>query len=101
MKEEVDKLKLQTLTEKAIVESEKVKPSSQPSYWAKRSCSKCYGRGIVGVITQKIGTNTIKNEQICNCSSNRFKRWRDDFVDNFIRNYKEPVETTEPIDKTT
>jgi F0F1-type ATP synthase membrane subunit b/b' len=63
-------------------EIEEAKPSKEPAYWAKPSCKKCYGRGIVGVLTQSVGKgNTIRNEQLCSCVEKAWQAWQEDFLD--------------------
>lgn len=79
-KDEGPKFNWQRLEEQAVVLAEQAKPSSEPGFWAKKSCNKCLGRGIHGSITTKIGTNTMKTGLICECAKKRFVKWRNDWV---------------------
>lgn len=83
------KHEFKTIHQEALEESEKVKPSGEPAYWAKRSCNRCYGRGIVGTITTTLGKNNkMVNQYVCECAQNRYQRWQDNFVDLFIEERK-------------
>jgi|GEM_PF-6978113 len=65
-------------------EIEKAKPSSDPSYWAKRGCKKCNGTGVDGFVATKFGTNnsnTMRHEQICACATKKWQEWQDAFVE--------------------
>lgn len=77
--------KIKTLTEKAIEESEKAKPSSDPLYWAKSSCNHCYGRGLLGKVTVVIESNTVVQHAICSCVRRRFTKWRDAWVAEYLK----------------
>jgi hypothetical protein len=72
--------KVLTLDEEAIRESEKAKPTSEPAYWAKRSCNRCYGRGIVGNVERKVDTNTVVVPLLCNCANRNFGKWREEWI---------------------
>lgn len=89
------------LEEQGLLESERNKPSSEPKWWAKRSCTKCYGTGVFGTVTQKVGTNTVKNGQICVCASKRFVKWRNDYVAAYVAKHREKsiLESTAVVDK--
>jgi hypothetical protein len=89
------------LEEQGLLESEKNKPSSDPAWWAKRSCNKCLGRGVMGTVTTKMGTNTMKNGQICPCASKRFTKWRNDYVADFVKRHRDPaiLESADSVDK--
>ncbi len=67
-------------------------PSHDPAYWAKSSCSKCYGRGIIGkrhffmpgqsakVVRgengEKVLTNSVTKMDIrCKCASKGYQKW--------------------------
>lgn len=80
-------VKTTTLQEKALIESEKAKPSSNPKYWAKSSCTKCNGTGQLGFISRKIDGGTMRNGQICSCASKNFTRWRDAWIAEFIQKH--------------
>lgn len=79
------KVKLKTLFDKAQEELEKAKPSNDLGYWAKRSCNRCYGRGIEGTMKINIGNNnTLKQEVVCDCVTRRYKRWQKEWLDNWL-----------------
>lgn len=101
MSDEPLKFNWRRLEERGVLESEKAKPSSDPKWWAKPSCTKCYGRGTVGFITVKMGTNTVKNGQICQCASKRFVKWRNDYVAQYVAKHRDPaiLESTDIVDK--
>jgi hypothetical protein len=80
MEEKKKGLKVLTLDEEALHESEKAKPTSEPAYWAKRSCNKCYGRGIIGNVERKVETNTFVTPLLCNCANRNFGKWRDEWI---------------------
>lgn len=84
----------------ALLEAEKAKPSADPAYWSKKSCSKCYGRGIIGKMTIKIETNTIINDYLCFCARKNFVKWRDQWVKEYADKHKD-VSTvpTSSVDK--
>lgn len=63
--------------DKGLIAAEHAKPSSDPAYWAKRSCRTCLGRGLMTVNGKGI---------VCGCAHRRFKVWRDEW----IRNYTDP-----------
>ncbi|MCJ7759716.1 hypothetical protein MUP59_01040 [Candidatus Bathyarchaeota archaeon] len=57
-------------------EVEKLKPSSDPAYWAKKGCKDCLGRGVVGKQTLKTkGDNTIINSLLCGCARKKYRAW--------------------------
>lgn len=82
--------KYNRVQEQAILESEKAKPSSEPSFWAKSSCNQCYGRGVTGTIRQKVDSNIVQHQQLCLCAKKRFVRWRDEWVAEYISKHTEP-----------
>lgn len=47
-------------------------PSSEPKYWANRSCTKCYGRGILGELTKPNGE---KSTPACSCTEKNYRKW--------------------------
>jgi hypothetical protein len=67
------------------------KPSNNPEYWAKKSCRKCYGRGIIGqrhifrsnesaCVEGKKYSNSMGYEGIgCKCTSKNYQKWLVDF----------------------
>lgn len=58
------------------------KPSKDPSYWAKKGCRDCFGRGIMGRVTQTIGDgNKIINEQLCSCVKKSFAVWQENWIE--------------------
>ncbi len=67
------------LSDEVLLAAEKAKPSSDPAYWAKKSCKRCYGRGIEG--TQLTGS--VRNEIACSCAVTKFMAWRADFIKNY------------------
>lgn len=89
------------LEEQGLLESERNKPSSDPSFWAKRGCKRCHGTGICGIVTHKVGSNTVKNGQICDCASKRFVKWRNDYVATYVAKHREKsiLESTAVVDK--
>jgi hypothetical protein len=71
-------------------------PSTEPSYWAKKSCRKCYGRGIIGKQHFFMPGNPAKSEKNeegkksytnsagqtdirCGCTAKTYKKWLADF----------------------
>jgi superfamily II helicase len=72
----------------ALTEAEKVKPSSDSSYWAKRSCNRCYGRGTIGKFTSKVETNTFVQDLLCECARNRYSKWLKNWVNEFKAKYQ-------------
>ncbi len=72
-------------------------PSQDADYWAKKSCRKCYGRGIIGTkhvflrgakaesgldseTGQKVYTNSMgKQELRCTCTSKNYQKWLAEF----------------------
>jgi len=77
-------LKVPTVMDMAIKASEDAKPSSDPDYWAKRSCNHCYGRGIVGQMSSIVQKNTIVQNLLCTCSKKNFQKWRDNWIKNYL-----------------
>lgn len=47
-------------------------PSQDPSYWAKRSCTKCHGRGILGTLVKPSGETVVP---ACSCTSKNYAKW--------------------------
>lgn len=47
-------------------------PSQEPSYWAKRSCTKCHGRGILGTLVKPSGETVVP---ACSCTSKNYAKW--------------------------
>lgn len=47
-------------------------PSKEPAYWAKRGCTKCYGRGILGTCTLPSGQTVYP---ACPCTQKSYGRW--------------------------
>lgn len=47
-------------------------PSKDPRYWAKRSCTRCHGRGILGTLTTPSGEKVVP---ACSCTAKRYKAW--------------------------
>lgn len=61
---------------------EKDKPSKEPSFWAKKNCRDCCGRGVVGKTTRTVGNgNKIINEQLCACVKKNFAAWQAKWVE--------------------
>lgn len=67
-------------------------PSDDHAYWAKKSCNKCFGRGIIGtqyIFSTDSPAKVIKNEDTgkssyengfsleakCNCTTKNYKKW--------------------------
>ncbi len=80
IKNENSTLSVKSLYEIAVEECEKSKPSSEPIFWAKRSCKHCYGRGIEGLNTVTVQTNKMQMNELCSCARNNFKRWRSAWI---------------------
>ena len=60
---------------------EKDKPSKEPSYWARKGCHDCFGKGILGNITRDVGGgNKIVNEQLCSCVRKAFVVWQEKWM---------------------
>lgn len=56
-------------------------PSSDPAYWAKKSCKHCCGRGVIGTQTSKIeGNNTIVQNLLCVCARKNFRKWKEEWL---------------------
>lgn len=47
-------------------------PSKEPKYWAKSSCTKCHGRGILGTLTTPSGEKVVP---ACSCTEKRYRVW--------------------------
>lgn len=47
-------------------------PSKEPKYWAKSSCTKCHGRGILGTLTTPSGEKVVP---ACSCTEKRYRAW--------------------------
>jgi len=62
-------------------EIEEAKPSPDPKYWARSGCNKCHGRGTVGMTSRKVGDNTIKSYELCDCATKAWQKWQDEFVE--------------------
>ncbi len=76
-------------------EMEKEKPSSDPAYWAKKSCKHCCGRGVIGTQTSKIeGNNTIVQNLLCVCARKNFRKWKEEWL--AARKKKQQGEAKEP-----
>jgi hypothetical protein len=57
-------------------EAEKLKPSNEPSFWAKKGCKECYGRGVIGSMTTVMkGNNRIQQTLVCSCVRKRYRVW--------------------------
>lgn len=82
-------MKVNSLIEKAIEESERAKPTDRPSYWAKRSCNKCYGRGVTGMTETKKDGNIYRNGIVCVCATRTFTKWRDAWVAEYLKKHTE------------
>lgn len=68
--------------------AEDFKPSTEHSYWAKNSCHKCYGRGIIGtrhVFPPEVAAesaeegkgykNSFALSYYCPCGNKNYKKW--------------------------
>jgi hypothetical protein len=77
--------------EKAFAERlDKENPSTEPSYWAKKSCKKCYGRGIEGTITTSSrGGNSFKRQLICSCVNKSHQKWRKQKLEEYAKEEEE------------
>ena len=47
-------------------------PSKNAEYWAKRGCTKCYGRGILGALVRPTGETVTPT---CPCTSKNYMKW--------------------------
>lgn len=65
-------------------------PSQDPIYWAKRSCSKCYGRGIIGKrhvfmpgqpakVMGEILNSVSQIDITCKCTQKTYQKWLAEF----------------------
>ena len=80
----MDKVKVETQFPKHLLEAmEKAKPSSSPVYWAKKGCSDCYGRGIIGKQTIIVKSNKACTEAICHCVRKKYKKWQNKWLFEF------------------
>lgn len=93
MNETKEAIKVKSLEQTALEESEKAKPSSEPRYWAKRSCNACYGRGIVGTTSQKVDSNTLVTALLCHCVKVRFGKWRASWIQEYLDKHRDPVDS--------
>lgn len=75
--------------------AEEFSPSKEPKYWAKKSCSKCYGRGIIGtrynfvgqparkIVYEETGKTTYANGYKqpvnCRCAQKSYGKWLKSF----------------------
>jgi len=75
-------------TQNFIEAAEKALPSSEPSYWAKSGCKRCYGRGIIGVLhsfaqpaqsTKKAYSNSNTSDKKCGCWIRPYRKWLGEF----------------------
>lgn len=63
-------------TKEQLEAAEKLKPSSDPSFWAKKGCKECCGRGIVGKMTTVFkGNNRMQSDLVCSCTRARYRAW--------------------------
>jgi len=58
--------------QKFIAWLQTVIPSKDSRYWAKRSCTKCHGRGILGTLTTPSGEKVVP---ACSCTEKRYRVW--------------------------
>jgi hypothetical protein len=72
--------------------------SSNPAYWAKRNHTACYGRGIVGKFHQKVDTNTYTTDYICSCATNRWEKWKNSFVKEWLRSRAGSIPELKQVD---
>jgi len=65
-----------------LEQMEKDKPSSDPSYWAKSSCTTCQGRGKLGKIKVVLpGNNVIEQEEsLCHCARKHYQKWQEEWM---------------------
>ncbi|NBU69899.1 MAG: hypothetical protein EBS53_00375 [Bacteroidetes bacterium] len=63
-------------------------PSNSPGFWASRSCTKCYGRGIIGELTRPGGQ---KAPLVCHCVSKNYQIWLTDQRKVFNEKKKETI----------
>lgn len=47
-------------------------PSKDPKYWAKSSCTKCCGRGILGILKTPLG---VTETPACPCTAKKYSKW--------------------------
>lgn len=47
-------------------------PSKEPKYWAKPSCAKCNGRGIIGTLIKPSGETAVP---ACSCTEKNYSKW--------------------------
>jgi hypothetical protein len=50
---------------------EDMTPSKDPAYWAKRACTKCYGRGTIGSVLLSSGPTPLS----CACVDSKYRKW--------------------------
>ena len=82
-------------------------PSADPKYWAKSSCTKCYGRGTRGTLQQFAGpakkgmppaaTNSLK----CPCTLKNYKKWLVNFRESYIAAKAAEGDSNAPTDTNT
>ena len=74
---------------KEYVENPAAIKADNARYWAKENCKFCYGRGIEGKITIPVdkGRNSFVMDAMCVCARRRYGRWRDNFVENWLKEY--------------
>lgn len=70
-------------------------PSKDPKYWAKRSCTRCHGRGILGTLINPSGTQIVVPP--CSCTAKKYKAWLID-VRKFYNALKEQGHETTSTD---
>lgn len=51
---------------------EEQKQPQDPKHWAKRSCTKCNGRGILGTLVKPSGEEVVP---ACSCTSKNYAKW--------------------------
>lgn len=78
-------------------EADKLKPSSDPSYWAKKGCKDCCGRGIVGTTTQILkGNNRVQHQLVCHCTRKRYRTWLETTIRNLEKDRSKDVKESDP-----
>ncbi len=71
-----------------------IQESTDPAYWADRSCNKCYGRGKAGRLYLTTDfKNEVPTDIQCRCAAKRYKKWLKAFRVEF--NQKRDVENAE------
>ena len=95
-------IKIPNIMEQANEACEAAKPSEELSYWSKRSCKNCYGRGIEGKITIPLpDNNKVTTDLMCSCAKRRYERWRKVWITNWLKDNanKEIKEINEKLDQ--